>query len=167
MELISIILLRIILAASLRLAGIQQALQSDADLDNTSEVSMIGMPATVKHKVCLLAISQVPPHVLLQSLDVRIVESRLDDVQHLDCLEAGCRTELVLLHNVQHCVYQVSAQNDTDLLDRIEFLIFGDAMELVAKKFHGAHAAHTETLDYGTSLVGLICLCEPENMVLR
>ena len=108
---------------------------------------MIGVSATLKQEVCLLAISQVPPHVLLEGLDIRIVEGSLDNVQHLDGLEAGSRTELVLLHHIEHRVYQVSTQNDTDLLDGIEFLVLGDAVELVAKKFHGAHAAHPETLD--------------------
>lgn len=108
---------------------------------------MIGVSATLKQEVCLLAISQVPPHVLLQGLDVHIVEGRLDYVQHLDGLEAGSRTELVLLHHIEHRVYQISTQNDTDLLDGIEFLVLGDTMEFMAKKFHGAHPAHPETLD--------------------
>lgn len=146
-ELISIILLGIILAASLSLTSIQQALQGNADLDNTSEISMIGVSATLKHEVCLLAVSQIPPHVLLQGLDVHIVEGRLDYVEHLDGLEAGCRTELVLFHHIEHRVYQISTQNDTDLLDGIEFLVLGDTVELVAKKFHGTHTAHAETLD--------------------
>lgn len=147
MELISIILLRISLAACLCLTCIKEALQSDADLDDTSEIGMIGVSATLKQEVCLLAISQVPPHVLLKGLDVRIIKSSLDDIKHLDGLEAGSRTELVLLHHIEHRVYQVSTQNDTDLLDSIEFLVLGDAVEFVAKKFHGTHAAHPETLD--------------------
>ena len=146
-ELISIILLRISLAASLCLASIKEALQSDTDLDYTSEISMIGVSATLKQEVCLLAISQVPPHVLFEGLDVRIIESSLDNIQHLDGLEACSRTELVLLHYIEHRVYQVSTQNDTNLLDSIQFLVLGDAVEFVAKKFHGTHAAHPETLD--------------------
>lgn len=108
---------------------------------------MIGVSATLKHEVSLLAISQIPPHVLLQGLDVHIVEGRLDYVQHLDGLEAGSRTELVLFNHIEHRVYQISTQNDTDLLDGIEFLVLGDTVELVTKKFHGPHTAHPETLD--------------------
>jgi hypothetical protein len=32
-------------------------------------------------------------------------------------------------------------------LDGIEFLVLGDTVELVTKKFHGPHTAHPETLD--------------------
>jgi hypothetical protein len=32
-------------------------------------------------------------------------------------------------------------------LDGIEFLVLGDTVELVAKKFHGTHTSHPETLD--------------------
>jgi hypothetical protein len=98
---------------------------------------MIGMTATLKHEVYLLAVSQIPPH----GLDVHIVEGRLDYVQHLDGLQAGSRTELVLHYFIENRLCQVSAPKDTGIMDGIEFLGLGYDLKLVAKKFHGKIAA--------------------------
>ena len=109
----------------------EYSLESDTDLDDACNVRMIGMSATLKDEVGLFAIGEIDLDIFLEVVDIHIIECGLYNVQHLNRFIACGGAELVLFHYIQHRVYQVPAQNDTDLLDGIEFLILRDTVKLV------------------------------------